>query len=110
MITRESTVVAIKDQVSSDLAGEAVILSLTSAKYYGLDTVGARIWHLIQQPATVAVIRDAITAEYEVEPEHAETSIIRLLNELSEQGLIEEKGASGEPASPDSVPTNELGA
>ncbi|PYO16907.1 MAG: PqqD family protein, partial [Gemmatimonadetes bacterium] len=46
-IATSSVVVATKDQVSSDLAGEAIVLSLRTAMYYGLDQVGARIWELV---------------------------------------------------------------
>jgi len=68
-ISDQSTVVAIKDQVSCDLAGEAAILNITSGVYYGLDPVGARIWSLMQQPRQVSAIQSAIMEEYDVEPE-----------------------------------------
>jgi hypothetical protein len=48
-IAKTSTVVAAKDQVSCDLAGEAVILNLKSGIYYGLNPVAARVWSLIQR-------------------------------------------------------------
>ena len=54
MITTDSIVVASPDQVSSDLAGEIVMLNLASGTYYGLDEVGARIWNLVQQPTPVS--------------------------------------------------------
>ena len=49
-ISDRSVVVATKDQVSCDLAGEAAILNIKSGVYYGLDPVGARIWTLMQEP------------------------------------------------------------
>jgi hypothetical protein len=84
-----SSVVVAKDQVSSDLAGEAVILNLKSGKYYGLDEVGSRIWNLIQEPRTLNDIRNVILEEYEVEPEHCERDLLILLQELAAEGLIE---------------------
>jgi hypothetical protein len=42
-IKTDSTIIAVKDQVSSVLGEEAVILSLDNSVYYGLDPVGARI-------------------------------------------------------------------
>ena len=53
-ISDRSVVVAAKDQVSCDLAGEAAILNIKSGVYYGLDPVGARIWSLVQEPRKVA--------------------------------------------------------
>lgn len=80
-----------QEQLSCDLAGEAVILSLQKGAYYGLDAVGARIWDLIQQPRTVNEIRDAIVAQYEVEPDRCESDLLELLQKLAAQGLIEVK-------------------
>ena len=84
-----SSVVATKEQVSSDLGQEAVILDLKSGVYYGLNDVGTRIWNLIQEPRTLNEIRDAIVKEYEVEPECCEHELLTLLQELSNAGLIE---------------------
>jgi len=88
MVLECSSVVATKDQVCSDLAGEAVILDLKSGVYYGLNEVGASIWNLIQEPRTVNEIQDAILAEYEVEPEQCARDILALLQQLADEGLI----------------------
>ena len=76
------------DQVSCDLAGEAAILNLKNSVYYGLDTVGARIWTLVQEPITVGAVRDAMLREYDVEPERCERDLIDLLQKLAAEGLI----------------------
>ncbi len=89
MISQRSTVVATKDQVSADLSGEAAILNLKTSTYFGLNTVGASIWKLIQEPKKVSEIKDAIIEEYDVEPDRCEHDILELLQELSEHGLIE---------------------
>ena len=82
MVSEYTSVVAAKEQVSSDLAGEAVILDLKSGVYYGLNPVGASIWNLIQEPRTINEVRDAILAQYEVEPEQCDRDIKALLEEL----------------------------
>jgi hypothetical protein len=85
-----STVALVRHQVSSDLAGETVILNLDTGIYYGLvDEVGARIWSLMQAPRTVAEIRDAILEEYEVAPERCEHDLLALLERLAAEGLVE---------------------
>lgn len=89
MVSHSAIVVATQAQVSSDLAGEAVILNLKNGMYYGLDTVGARIWALIQQPHSVAALRDAILAEYDVEAERCERDLLALLTDLAAAQLIE---------------------
>jgi Coenzyme PQQ synthesis protein D (PqqD) len=89
VVSRGSTVVAAKDQVSSDLGGEVAILDLKAGVYYGLDAVGARIWSLIQEPRTVNEIRDILLEEYEVEPERCERDLLVLLQSLADEGIIE---------------------
>ncbi len=86
-----STVVRAKDQVSTDLGDETVILSLASNEYYSLKEVGTRIWELIQEPKTVKEVRDTILNEYDVAPEHAERELLAVLQEMADEGLIEVK-------------------
>lgn len=94
-ISDQSVVVATKDQVSCDLAGEAAILNIKSGVYYGLDPVGARIWNLMQEPREVAEIQNAITNEYDVEPERCARDLVDLLEKLLAEGLIEVKDGPG---------------
>ena len=89
LVSEHSTVVAVKDQVSADLAGEAVILNLKSGVYYGLNEVGARIWQLLQEPRTVAAIRDTLLEEYEVDRDSCDRDLVAVLQELATAELIE---------------------
>lgn len=88
-LTLESIVVASGDQVSSDLAGETVLLSMTSARYFGLGGVGSRIWSLVQSPVRVADVCAAIKNEYDVDAARAEADTMAFLNQLAEKGLLE---------------------
>lgn len=89
MITTRSTIVVARDQVFSNLDEEVAILGLKKGVYYGLNPVGARIWNLIQEPRTVAEVRDAILEEYEVELDRCERDLLALLENLAAEGLIE---------------------
>ncbi|MBD6615045.1 lasso peptide biosynthesis PqqD family chaperone [Komarekiella sp. 'clone 1'] len=88
-------VVAAKNQIFSELQGEAVILDINSGVYYGLNQVGVSIWNLIQAPKTVKEIRDALLAEYEVDSQACETDILVLLEDLATKGLIEIRHEAG---------------
>ncbi len=85
----QSRIAVSPGQVSCDLAGEVAILNLKDSVYYGLDSVGASVWSLIQQPKTFAEIRDALLGIYEVDSAQLESDLQVLLGELSERGLIE---------------------
>lgn len=85
-----SRLAAARDQVSVELEGEAVILSLADGVYYGLDPVGARVWSLLEhEPRTVAELRDAVVAEWEVDAPTAERDLLALLGDMAARGLVE---------------------
>ncbi len=88
-LTPESRVVASKNQVSTNLSGEAVILGMHDSTYYGLDPVGARIWALVQEPRSLASVVETLTAEYDVTAERAMTDLVALAGTLIQCGLLE---------------------
>jgi hypothetical protein len=90
-ISRESIVKVAGEQVSCDLAGEAVILSLTSGQYFGLNEVGARIWKLIQEPKSVEVVFEALLQDYDVTRDQLEREVLALLEKMAINQLIELK-------------------
>ena len=89
MLSLSSTVAALPDQLSTTLGQDAVILNMTTGMYYGLDPVGARIWALVQQPRTVAEIRDILLEEFEVGAAQLELDLMALLADLEKRALIE---------------------
>jgi hypothetical protein len=81
--------VSIPPQVMARTVGdETVILDLASGTYFGLDSVGARIWELMCEGKTLAEICNRMLDEYEVSREELERDILRLAGELATQGLI----------------------
>lgn len=88
-ISLTSKIIAVSEQVSSDLGDELIILDLKGGMYYGLNPVGARVWELIQEPIAVINIRDMILSEYDVDLTRCEGDLFSLLHELQSRGLIE---------------------
>ena len=72
-----------------ELAEEAVILSTKSGVYYGLDEVGARIWHLLKEPMTVQNLLDAILQEFDATADQCEPDLLELLDDLRSKSLVE---------------------
>lgn len=85
---KNSSIVAAKEQISCDLAGEAAILQLESGIYYGLDGVGARVWNLIQETRTIHEVLVTLLEEYDVDPDLCEHDLLALLQELTDHGLV----------------------
>ena len=86
---------AIANQVSCNLDGEAVVLSLTRGTYFGFDAVGARIWGLVQQSRSLEELKAILMEEYEVEASVCESHLRSFLEQLVTNGLVEssEEGA-----------------
>jgi coenzyme PQQ synthesis protein D (PqqD) len=88
-LLRDSLIKVAKEQVACDLAGEAVILSLKSGQYFGLNEVGTQIWNLIQEPKTVGAVLDAVLNEYDVSLDELERDLFALLEQMVVNDLIE---------------------
>jgi hypothetical protein len=88
-ITPATVLVAARDQVSTELEGEAVILGLADGVYYGLDGVGALVWERLREPRSVAELVGAVTATFDVDAVTAERDLLALLRELAGRRLVE---------------------
>jgi hypothetical protein len=89
LITLDATVVAAEEQVSCDLADEAVVLNIRDGVYYGLDPVAARVWTLLRTPLTVAAIRDVLLTEFDVDADRCTRELMAFLDQLVGCGLVE---------------------
>lgn len=93
-LSAHSIVMASPEQVSCPLGDESAILNLKNTVYYGLNSVGARVWELLRQPKSVGEIRDALLEEFEVEAERCERDLLALLEKMRSEGLVEVKVGS----------------
>lgn len=93
-ISLHSVIVATKHQVSCALGDESAILNMENSVYYGMNTVGTRVWNLLQQPRSILEIRDAIVDEYDVTPEECERDLLELLEHMKKEGLVELRNAA----------------
>lgn len=87
-INLSSVVARVEQQVSAALDDEIVVLNMNDSKYYGLDRIGAFIWHSIEKPNKVSAIVDAVFDNYEVTRESCEEDVLAFLRELSDAGLV----------------------
>jgi hypothetical protein len=78
------------DAVESPVGDETVLLHLKSGTYFGLDSVGTRIWQLLKEGLHPRDICERLTAEYEISKEVAEVDTASFLSSLKMQDLVEE--------------------
>ncbi|MFI5246197.1 MAG: PqqD family protein [Gemmatimonadales bacterium] len=88
-IDASTRVVASRNQLSTKLSGEAVILGLRDSVYYGLSGSGARIWELVQQPAALCDVARAVSLEFDVGMDEATRDLMSLADDLLARGLLD---------------------
>ena len=74
--------------VFRNVAGEAVLLNLATGTYFGLDTVGTRMWHLMADHGSTERVVETLLAEYEVEEVRLRCDLDNLIRQLLEKGLM----------------------
>ena len=86
--TLDQSVVIPEDVVFRELQGEAVILSLESSTYFGLDPIGTRIWQLCQSHSSLRAVWEAMQEEFDAPGEKLESDLLTFIDELSTHGLV----------------------
>jgi hypothetical protein len=72
-----------------ELAGEAVLLSLGSETYFGLDEVGTRMWNVLNASPSIQAAFDLLLEEYDVDEPQLRHDLEAFLAELLERKLVE---------------------
>jgi hypothetical protein len=82
--------------VTRDLAGEKVIVPVRGkvgdlSCIYTLNAVANEIWGLLDGKRTIAEIISELGKEYEVEENTLVADVMRVLDEMSQEGLVQQK-------------------
>lgn len=83
-----STPLVPPEVMARKVGDETVILDLASGNYFGLDSVGARIWQLISEGRNLEVVCEVLLNEYDVARDVAEQDVLQLVQELLGRGLL----------------------
>jgi hypothetical protein len=75
--------------IEAEVDGELVALHVDNGTCYGFNATATRIWAMIEEPKKLSELRDALTAEYDVEPDECEAQLLDLLKDLEGDGLLE---------------------
>jgi hypothetical protein len=76
------------DVVFRDVEGETVLLHLERGIYFGLDTVGTRVWTSLVEHGCARPVIAGLLEEFEVTAQVLEDDVARLLEALAENGLV----------------------
>ena len=74
--------------VSSEIDGETVMMDTNFEKYFGMKTIGTRIWQLLEQEISFQSLCEQLTGEYEVSMEQCMEDVKPFIQELCDQEMI----------------------
>ena len=87
-INLDSIVCRSENQVSTEMDGETILMSIEQGNYYGMDSILSRIWSHIEQPLSIAEMRNRLREEYDVDKETCERDVLEILKKLADENLI----------------------
>lgn len=91
----DTLIVRSPDQVSGELDGRVVLLSIENGEYYDMNKAGSRIWTLLEKPMAVATLVDRLLMEFEVDRATCEKDVRELLGKLLADKLVKIAGPGG---------------
>jgi hypothetical protein len=77
-----------KELVFSPVEGEISLLNVGTGKYYGLVSVGARIWTLLADPMKVQTICDHLMSQYRVDRATCEAGVLSFVRQMAAEGVV----------------------
>jgi hypothetical protein len=86
-ITGDTKVVKNNEIISSDMDNEKVMMSIERGEYYGVNSVGSRIWELLETPVKVSDLCETLCHEYDVAPDQCNREVHSFLAEMIEKNL-----------------------
>jgi hypothetical protein len=86
--TLSGTLTASKEVLSRDIHGETVLLDLKTESYFGVASVGKRVWQLLADGTTLREMSAVLAGEYEVSEETLAKDLERFVSDLMDAGLV----------------------
>lgn len=81
-----------EEVVFRELDGEAVLLHLAKGEYFGLDSVGTRMWNLLRTEERAESVIDRLEEEYAAGRDRLTEDVGEFIERLAERGLLVLKG------------------
>ena len=74
--------------IESEVHGEVIALDIDQGQCYGLNSVGSRVWQLLESPVSLEEMVDTLTSEYEVSRAECLAQVGELVSSLKAAGLL----------------------
>jgi hypothetical protein len=81
------------DVIEADVGGEVVLLHTQNWQYFEFDKVGAAIWNLLNEPASLESLVTTLLTQFEVDEARCRQETQIFLDQMVQQGLVTVAGA-----------------
>lgn len=82
VVSRVDTVVA------TDMDGEIIMMSVETGRYFHLDDIATEVWHVLEEPRSIAEIIANLRNSYDVSEEQCRLDTFNLLATLCDNGVL----------------------
>lgn len=76
------------EQITAEVFGEVVAMSVLKGQYVGLDSMATNIWRRLEHPQAIATLCAQLSREFQGDPETISKDVIELLRGLHHLGMI----------------------
>lgn len=77
--------------VEGQLDDNQIIMDIERGKYFGLNSLGRKIWELLESPLTLDEIINRLLSEYQVSEEICHKEVSSFINKAISLGIIEKR-------------------
>jgi hypothetical protein len=87
-LSRNTVVQWDPEQITTEIAGEVIAMSIRQGVYVGLDAVASNIWKRLSTPQSIESVCSQLISEFRGDPEVIASDVVELLSELRELGMV----------------------
>ena len=87
----EGTIQRADGVFTAPLPDALLMMNVQRGLYHGLNETAARVWELLEQPTTEAVVVEKLLAEFDVPAADCAAQVSEFLNDLRERNLLTER-------------------
>jgi hypothetical protein len=87
-LSMDTVVVRSSEPITREVDGELVMLDPRQSMYFALDSIGGRIWELLQQPQQVDALCRSLSEEFDAPVATCRADVLAFLAELVDADLV----------------------
>lgn len=88
MLETDKTIRRSIDTITSPMDDELVMMRMENNAYYGLNSVGRKIWELLEEEQTLASLCGQLMEKYDVDHAVCQRDVSALIEQLEKSGLV----------------------